>query len=64
LEEAQADGDDHENGEDRSESDAGDGPIVVSDQSELDEVSDAGRSEWYEEDSADDEEEDADNGHN
>jgi hypothetical protein len=65
LEAAQADGDDHENGDDRSEADAGDGSIVVYDQSELDEVSDAGRSEWDEEELADDEEEeDADNGHN
>jgi hypothetical protein len=31
--EAQADGDDHENGDDRSEADAGDGSIVVSDES-------------------------------
>ncbi len=30
----------------------------------MDEVSDAGRSEWNEEEFADDEEEDADNGHN
>jgi hypothetical protein len=37
LEEAQADGDDNENGDDRSEADAGDGSIVVSDQSEWDE---------------------------
>ncbi len=42
LEEAQADEDDHENGYDRSEADLGDGSIVVTDQSELDEVSDAG----------------------
>ncbi len=64
MEEAQADGDDHENGNHRSEADTGDGSIVVSDQSESDEVSDAGRSEWDDEESADDEEEDADNGHN
>ncbi len=57
--------DDHENGDDRSEADAEDGSVDVSDQSELDEVSDAGRSEWDEEESADDEEEDdEDNGHN
>jgi hypothetical protein len=57
--------DDHESGDDRSEADAEDGSVDVSDQSELDEVSDAGGSEWDEEESADDEEEDdADNGHN
>ncbi|CAK9859188.1 unnamed protein product [Sphagnum jensenii] len=55
--------DDHESGDDRSEADAEDGSVDVSDQSELDEVSDAGGSEWDEEESADDEE-DADNGHN
>ncbi len=60
LEEAQADGDDHENGDDLSE----DGSVLVSDESELDEVSDSGRFEWDEEESADDEEDDADNGHN
>ncbi len=61
LEEAQADGDDHENGDDRSEADAEDGSVVVSDESELDKVSDSGRSEWDEEESADDDdEEDAD----
>jgi hypothetical protein len=76
LEEAQADGDDHENSDDRSEADAEDGSVVVSDESELDEVSDSGRSEWDEEKSADDDDEeeddadddeeddDADNGHN
>ncbi|CAM6074523.1 unnamed protein product [Sphagnum tenellum] len=66
LEEAQADGDDHENGDHRSEADAEDGSVVFSDESELDEVSDSGRSEGDEEESADDEEEedDADNGHN
>jgi hypothetical protein len=66
LEEAQADGDDHENGDDLSEADAEDRSVVVSYESELDEVSDSGRSEWDEEESADDEEEehDADNGHN
>jgi hypothetical protein len=65
LEEAHADRDDHENGDDRSEADAEDGSVVVSDESELDEVSDSGRSQWDEEESADDdEEEDADNGHN
>jgi hypothetical protein len=66
LEEAQADGDDHENGDDLSEADAEDGSVVVSYESELDEVSDSGRSERDEEESADDEEEehDADNGHN
>ncbi len=76
LEEAQADGDDHENDDDRSEADAEDGSVVVSDESELDEVSDSGRSEWDEEESADDDDEeddadddeeeddDADNGHN
>jgi hypothetical protein len=66
LEEAQADGDDHENGDHRSEADAEDGSIVVSDESELDEVSDSGQSEGDEEESADDEEEenDADSGHN
>jgi len=60
-----ADGDDHENGDHRSEADAEDGSVVVSDESELDEVSDSGRSEGDEEESADDEEEedDADNGH-
>ncbi|CAK9277117.1 unnamed protein product [Sphagnum jensenii] len=41
LEEAQAEGDDHENGDDRSEADAEDGSVVVSDESELDEVSDS-----------------------
>jgi hypothetical protein len=56
LEEA-ADGDDHENGDDCSEADAEDGSVVVSDESELDEVSDSGRSEWDEEESADDDEE-------
>ncbi len=55
--------DDHESGDDRSEADAEDGSVDVSDQSELDEVSDADRSEWDEEESADDEEEE-DNGHN
>jgi hypothetical protein len=55
LEEAQADGDDHENGNDLSEADAEDGSIVVSYESELDEISDSGRSEWYEEESADEE---------
>jgi hypothetical protein len=76
LEEAQADGDDHENGDYRSEADAEDGSVVVSDESEFDEVSDSGRSEWDEEESADDDDEeeddadddeeddDADNGHN
>jgi hypothetical protein len=58
--EAQADGDDHENADDRSEADAEDGSVVVSDESELDEVSDSGRSEGDEGESADDEEEDAD----
>ncbi|CAK9880952.1 unnamed protein product [Sphagnum jensenii] len=57
LEEAQADGDDHENGDDRSEADAEDGSVVVSDESELDEVSDSGRSKGDEGESADDEEE-------
>ncbi|CAM6074543.1 unnamed protein product [Sphagnum tenellum] len=57
LEEAQADGDDHENGYDRSEADGEDGSVVVSDESELDEVSDSGRAEGDEEESADDEEE-------
>jgi len=55
LEEAQADGDDHENGNDLSEADAEDGSVVVSYESELDEISDSGRSEWYEEESADEE---------
>ncbi|CAK9880973.1 unnamed protein product [Sphagnum jensenii] len=66
LEEAQADGDDHENGDHRSEAYAEDGSVVVSDESELDDVSDSRRSEGDEEESADDEEEedDADNGHN
>jgi len=41
LEEAQADGDDHENGGDRSEADARDGSIFVSGQSEWDEKEDA-----------------------
>jgi hypothetical protein len=41
LEEAQADRDDHENGDDRSEADAGDGSIFVSGQSEWDEEEDA-----------------------
>jgi len=41
LEEAQADGDDHENGDDRSEADAGDGSVFVSGQSEWDEEEDA-----------------------
>jgi hypothetical protein len=59
LEEAHADGDDHENGDDRSEADVEDGSVVASDESELDEVSDFGRSEWDEE-----EDDDADNGHN
>jgi hypothetical protein len=58
--EAQADGDDHENADDRSEADAEDGSVVVSDESELDEVSDSGRPEGDEGESADDEEEDAD----
>ncbi len=56
LEEAQADGNDHNNGDDYSEADAEDGSVVVSDESELDEVSDSGRSEWDEEESADDNE--------
>ncbi len=56
LEEAQADGDDHENGDDLSEADAEDGSVVVSDESELDEVSHSGRSEWDKEESANDEE--------
>jgi hypothetical protein len=60
LEEAQADGDDHENGDDRSEADAEDGSVVVSHESELDEVSDSGRSEWDEEESADDDDEEED----
>ncbi|CAK9277121.1 unnamed protein product [Sphagnum jensenii] len=59
-EEAQADGDDHENGDDRSEADAEDGSVVVSDESELEEVSDSGRSEGDEEEFADDEEEEDD----
>jgi hypothetical protein len=54
LEEAQADGNDHENGEDLSETDIEDWSIVDSDESELDEVSDSGRSEGDEEESADD----------
>ncbi|CAK9233735.1 unnamed protein product [Sphagnum troendelagicum] len=58
LEEAQADGDDHENGDDSSEADAEDGSVVVSDESELEEVSDSGQSEGDEEEFADDEEED------
>ncbi len=36
----QADGDDHENGDDRSEANAGDGSIFVSSQSEWDEEED------------------------
>ncbi len=60
LEEAQADGDDHENGDDSSEADAEDGSVVVSDESELEEVSDSGRSEGDEEEFADDEEEEDD----
>jgi hypothetical protein len=39
--EAQAYGDDHENGDDRSEADAGNGSIFVSGQSEWDEEEDA-----------------------
>jgi hypothetical protein len=53
LEEAQTDGDDHENGDDPSEVDADDGSVVISYESELDEISDSGRSEWDEEESAD-----------
>jgi hypothetical protein len=76
LGEAQADGNDHENGDDPSETDIEDWSIVDSDESELDEVSNSGRSEGDEEESADDEEneeesaddeeedDDADNGHN
>ncbi len=59
LEEAEADGNDHENGDDLSETDETeieDWSIVDSDESELDEVSDSGRSEGDEEESADDEE--------
>jgi len=55
LEEAQAEGDDHENGDDLSEADAEDESVVVSYESELDEISDSGRSEWDEEESADEE---------
>jgi hypothetical protein len=55
LEEAQADGDDHENGDDLFEADAEDESVVVSYESELDEISDSGRSEWDEEESADEE---------
>jgi hypothetical protein len=55
LEEAQAHGDDHENGDDLSEADAEDESVVVSYESELDEISDSGRSEWDEEESADEE---------
>jgi len=55
LEEAQADGDDHENGNDLSKADAEDGSVVVSYESELDEISDSGRSEWDEEESVDEE---------
>ncbi len=51
MEEAQADGDDHENGNDLSKADAEDGSVVVSYESELDEISDSGRSEWDEEES-------------
>ncbi len=55
LEEAQADGDDHENGDDLSEADAEDESVVISYESELDEISDSGRSEWDEDESADEE---------
>jgi hypothetical protein len=54
LEEAQADGDDHES-DNPSKADAEDGSVVISYESELDEISDSGRSKWDGEESADEE---------